>query len=150
MGYQPSGFSPNSTHYTISADQVSSNSIGTTYYNPQTPNVQYGWACPRCGKINAPWASQCQCAKQQCTITCTDTFSQAQCDSETFKIHPDSTTYQVGGSDYKEGNAYVNVGGTQSNKVEPDVTARSCTNPNNCYTPHYTTETHSYTIHESN
>jgi len=31
--------------------------------------------------------------------------------------------YQVGGSDYKFGNTYVNVSGTQSNKVDPDVTA---------------------------
>lgn len=49
--------------------------------------------------------------------------------------------YQVGGSDYKAGNTYVNVGGTQSNKVDPNVTAWNCTNPNNCHTPNYTTET---------
>ena len=75
MGYQP-GFSPpnstsctissppNSTSYTISADQISSGSTSTTYYNPQTPNVQYGWACPRCGKINAPWVNQCTCHRE--------------------------------------------------------------------------------------
>jgi hypothetical protein len=49
--------------------------------------------------------------------------------------------YQVGGSDYKVGDTYVNVGGTQSNKVDPNITAWNCTNPNNCHTPHYTTET---------
>jgi hypothetical protein len=48
---------------------------------------------------------------------------------------------EVGGSDYKEGNTYVNVGKTQSNKVDPSITAWNCTNPNNCHTPHYTTET---------
>ena len=58
------GFPQTSTHYTISADQISSGSISTTYYNPQTPSVQYGWACPRCGKINAPWANQCTCQRE--------------------------------------------------------------------------------------
>ena len=125
------------------------NTSSTAYPPRQSPIVAQGWECPRCGAINAPWISQCQCAKRQFTITCTDGLSQAQCDSETFKIHPDSTIYQVGGSDYKEGNTYVNVGGTQSNKVDSNVTAWSCTNPNNCHTPHYATETHSYTIHES-
>ena len=74
MGYQP-GFSPpnstsctissppNSTSYTIS--EISSGSTSSTYYNPQTPNVvQYGWACPRCGKINAPWVNQCTCHRE--------------------------------------------------------------------------------------
>lgn len=65
MGYQPGFSPPNSTSYTISADQTSASSI---YYNPQTPNVQYGWACPRCGKINAPWANQCTCLRESTTI----------------------------------------------------------------------------------
>ena len=21
----------------------------------------YGWVCPRCGKVNAPWKSECDC-----------------------------------------------------------------------------------------
>ena len=93
----------------------------TAYPPRQSPSVAQGWECPRCGAINAPWASQCQCAKQRFTITCTDTLSQA----------------------------HVNVGGTQTNKVDPYATTWSCTNPNNCHTPHYTTETYPYTIHEN-
>lgn len=23
--------------------------------------LNYGWVCPVCGKVNAPWASQCTC-----------------------------------------------------------------------------------------
>lgn len=25
------------------------------------PIMTYGWVCPVCGKVNAPWASQCTC-----------------------------------------------------------------------------------------
>lgn len=88
MGYQPTGTKSTSKpeRYTITADQLSSSTIytgpvtttaasttGTTtyYYNPQikhrevqTPKAQYGWECPRCGKINAPWAEQCKCNKE--------------------------------------------------------------------------------------
>lgn len=24
--------------------------------------MEYGWACPRCGRINAPWKSTCDCS----------------------------------------------------------------------------------------
>ena len=24
-------------------------------------NMQYGWVCPRCGKVNAPWKASCDC-----------------------------------------------------------------------------------------
>lgn len=24
-------------------------------------NMQYGWVCPRCGKVNAPWKDSCNC-----------------------------------------------------------------------------------------
>lgn len=25
------------------------------------PNMQYGWVCPKCGKVNAPWKDSCNC-----------------------------------------------------------------------------------------
>ena len=28
---------------------------------PVKPPVQYGWVCPKCGRVNAPWVSQCGC-----------------------------------------------------------------------------------------
>jgi len=31
----------------------------TTYPNKETYN--YGWLCPRCNKVNAPWKGQCDC-----------------------------------------------------------------------------------------
>lgn len=126
-------------------------STSTTWHCPYTqPKAEQGWECPRCGRINAPWVRQCDCSrndkwdkwditwnKDDCTkpwwydykITCNEAPIQTQIDSDTFKVHPDSTVYQVGGSDYKAGNTYVNVGGTQSNKVDPNVTAWNCTIP---------------------
>ena len=129
----------------------------TIYSTNPSYSAEKGWECPRCGRINAPWVRQCDCSRNNWTITtsdwtykpewwkevtCNGTSSQVQLDSDTFRIHPESDPkYQVGGSDYKEGHTYVNVNGTQSNKIEPDVTTWSYTNPDNCYTPHYTTET---------
>lgn len=31
--------------------------------SPTTPAiVTYGWVCPKCGSVNAPWVSQCNCS----------------------------------------------------------------------------------------
>ena len=124
-------------------DTTTSTSTSTTASQWQTYNpykAERGWECPRCGRINAPWVRQCDCSRSyekwditwnkddytkpwwyDYKVTCVDT--------DTFKVHPESTVYQVGGSDYKAGNTYVNVSGTQSNKVEPNVTAWNCTIP---------------------
>ena len=116
-------------------DSTTSTSTSTTWHCPYTqPKAEQGWECPRCGRINAPWVRQCDCSRSNWTITSDWTYKpgwwkEVTCNSDTFKVHPDSTIYQTGGSDYKVGDTYVNVGGTQSNKVEPNVTAWNCTNP---------------------
>ena len=52
-----------------------------TLPNPQTSryfpiqSAQWGWECPRCGQINAPWASHCDCRKNYYTITASTTGS---------------------------------------------------------------------------
>ena len=123
-----------------------STSTSTTWRCPYTqPKAEQGWECPRCGRINAPWVRQCDCSRSNWTITTNDWtykpewWKEITCHDDNIMNNP--TTYQVGGSDYKVDGTYVNVGGTQSNKVDPNVTAWNCTNPNNCHTPHYTTET---------
>ena len=101
--------------------QAGSSTTGTstsyTYTYPEKaspPPTEYGWACPRCNRINAPWVRQCDCSrndkwekwditcnKDDCTkpwwydykVTCNGTSAQAQIDSDTFKIHPESITY---------------------------------------------------------
>ena len=109
--------------------------------------AQQGWECPRCGRINAPWVRQCDCSRSNWTITSDwtykpDWWKEVTCSPDTFKVHPETTIYTTGGSDYKTvDGTYVNVGGTQSNKADPNVTDWSCTNPDNCHTPHYSTFT---------
>ena len=72
---------------TININSSSSNNVYTTTNNPwvssattwaQYPQqrqypIEYGWECPRCGKINAPWKSQCDCTRNNWTITCNET-----------------------------------------------------------------------------
>ena len=123
-------------------DSTIGTSTGTSYSytsNNHSYNAEKGWECPRCGRINAPWVRQCDCSGNNWTITSNWTYKpdwwkdsehwwkEVTCDSDTFKVHPDSTVYQVGGSDYKTENTYVNVSGTQSNKVDPNVPAWSYT-----------------------
>lgn len=43
-------------------------SIGTTTDGKGTPitvnpTMSYGWVCPKCGRVNAPWKSTCDCYK---------------------------------------------------------------------------------------
>lgn len=41
----------------------------TTYDWRMQGFPQQGWECPRCGKINAPWISQCNCPRNNWTIS---------------------------------------------------------------------------------
>lgn len=34
-------------------------------------NAERGWECPRCGRINAPWVRQCDCSRNNWTVTWT-------------------------------------------------------------------------------
>ena len=162
--------------------QVGDSTTGTstsTTYKSSSPPMEYGWACPRCGRINAPWKSQCDCSGKAywyptwegpyydewwkhvtCAPETTWKAPSSVCGSDsTIKQNPNSTIYTtahnpvVGGSDYKEGHTYVNVGGTQSNKVEPNVTAWSCTNPDiavNDFTTYRTDVPKTYTTINDN
>ena len=44
----------------------------TTYESvpSQWPKTEYGWLCPRCGHVNAPWVRQCDCPRNNISITC--------------------------------------------------------------------------------
>ena len=32
---------------------------------PDGFNMQYGWICPKCGKVLAPWMNECDCYKKK-------------------------------------------------------------------------------------
>ena len=87
------------------------------------PKAERGWECPRCNRINAPWVRQCDCSENNWTITSDWTYKPewwkeyVTCDDN---VMNNPNIYTVGGSDYKEGNTYVNVSGTQSNKINPN------------------------------
>ena len=52
-----------------------STSTSTTWHCPYTqPKAEQGWECPRCGRINAPWVSQCNCSRRNWTITADQTY----------------------------------------------------------------------------
>ena len=90
-----------------------STSTSTTYtYSNSSYHAEKGWECPRCGRINAPWVRQCDCSRNNWSITWDkdttsgDEWWKQYINSDTFKIHPDTVTYTnvhnptVGGSDY--------------------------------------------------
>lgn len=42
-------------------ESTTGTSSSTTYRN--TPPTEYGWVCPRCSRVNAPWKSTCDCTR---------------------------------------------------------------------------------------
>ena len=82
-------------------------------------SVASGWLCPRCGRINAPWVRQCDCSRNNWTITYDDLVYK---NDKWWKDYVTSTNVNqvVGGSDYKDsatGN-WVNVPKTYTNSVK--------------------------------
>lgn len=84
--------------------QVGDSTTGTstsTTYKTSSPPTEYGWACPRCGRINAPWKSQCDCLGGNWYPTWypwdykEPWWKQVYCDSDTFKVHPETTTWKA-------------------------------------------------------
>ena len=95
-------------------DSTTGTSTSTTYTINSKPPTEYGWACPRCGRINAPWKSQCDCAGNYYYpnwYTPWDYkepwWKQIYCDSDTFKVHPESTTWKAPSSVCKSDSATV-------------------------------------------
>lgn len=136
-------------------ESTTGTSTSTTYTVNSKPPIEYGWACPRCGRVNAPWKSQCDCAGNYYYPTWYTPWDykepwwkQIYCDSDTFKVHPETTTWKapssvcsadsttkqnpdsiiyttahnpvVGGSDYKDSatGVWVNVPKTYTNSVK--------------------------------
>ena len=102
-------------------------STSTNYsYTYPKPKAEQGWECPRCGRINAPWVRSCDCSGNYKLTWIYDDSTKPWWYDYTVKCGEinnvnNPNIYQVGGSDYKEGNTYVNVSSTQTNKSNPDT-----------------------------
>ena len=88
------------TYKVQTGDSTTGTSSSTTYRS--TPPTEYGWACPRCGKVNAPWKSQCDCVGGYYYPNWYTPWEykepwwkQIYCDSDTFKVHPETTTWKA-------------------------------------------------------
>jgi len=79
--------------------------------------------------VNAPWVRYCDCSRNNWSVTWTsDHFDYKPDWWKEITCHDDSVTnnpniYTTGGSDYKVGDTYVNVSGTQTNKTDSYTTA---------------------------
>lgn len=74
-GYQPKESNvkqtpPNEGSSVISPSNINSGdgqntlATGNSYAGSSTtvnPPMSYGWICPKCGRVNAPWKSHCDC-----------------------------------------------------------------------------------------
>lgn len=92
--------------------QVGESTTGTststtyTWHCPYSPSrAEQGWECPRCGRINAPWKSQCNCSRNNYQTVIykpydNEWWKHIYCNSDTFKVHPESTTWKALSSTY--------------------------------------------------
>ena len=91
----------NTTDKVQVGDSTTGTSTSTSYTINSKPPTEYGWACPRCGRINAPWKSQCDCLGGNWYSTWypwdykEPWWKQVYCDSDTFKVHPETTTWKA-------------------------------------------------------
>lgn len=95
----------NTTDKVQVGESTTGTSTSTTWHCPYTqPKAEQGWECPRCGRINAPWKSQCDCVRNN-YWTVTDDWiykpyndewwKHVYCDSDTFKVHPETTIWKA-------------------------------------------------------
>lgn len=120
-------------------DVVTGTSTSTSYtYSNHSNKAEKGWECPRCGRINAPWKSQCDCAGDLYQITCDDSTTKPWWNNEdTFRIHPYDVVYTtaydpiVGGSDYwdQQTKTWTNTVHNQYNGYQPKGTINKKVTP---------------------
>ena len=81
-------------------DSTTGTSTSTTYTVNSKPSAEYGWICPRCNRVNAPWKSQCDCSGNYWLNNWEkpyyeDWWKRVYCDSDTFRVHPETTTWKA-------------------------------------------------------
>lgn len=66
-------------------------------------NANYGWICPRCGRIMAPWVPECDCVNPGAT-----TWASWPPEADSVLNIPNQYT-EIGGSDYRTDWGWTNV-----------------------------------------
>lgn len=148
-------------------DSTTGTSTSTTTASQwQTYNrykAEQGWECPRCGRINAPWKSTCDCSGKTywyptwegpyyyewwkhvtCTPETTWKAPSSVCSSDsTTRQNSNSTIYTtaadptVGSSDYWDNMSQVWINNPQvSNKINPNTTTTAWNNGPSTQTIH--------------
>ena len=108
----------NTTDKVQVGDSTTGTSTSTSYTINSKPSTEYGWACPRCGRINAPWKSQCDCLGGNWYPTWypwdykEPWWKQVYYDSDTFKVHPETTTWKTPSSVRASDSSTCKVDGT--------------------------------------
>ena len=153
----------NTTDKVQVGDSTTGTSTSTTYKSSSPPSMEYGWACPRCGRINAPWKSTCDCSGRAYWyptwegpyydewwkhVTCAPETNwkapSSVCGSDsTTKQNPNSTIYTtatnptVGGSDYWDSMNQVWTNNPYvSNKIDPNTATTAWNNGPSTQTIH--------------
>lgn len=96
-------------------DTTNTNTNTNRWYDSEQ-NIERGWLCSRCGRINAPWVRQCDCSNNWSRPTITWTYPGTGSHDDWWKTHvtceqADANTYTtawnttVGGSDYWDPNS---------------------------------------------
>ena len=74
--------------------------------------MTYGWVCPVCGKVNAPWASQCTCnGKLQAPYGPT-------CNTGTSSVSPILTNSVTSKEFQKAIEDYLNINNTYGSAID--------------------------------
>ena len=92
----------NTTDKVQVGESTTGTSTSTTWHCPCGPSkAEQGWECPRCGRINAPWKSTCDCSGRTYWYPTwegpyyDEWWKHVYCDSDTFKVHPETTTWKA-------------------------------------------------------
>lgn len=67
------------------------------------PPAEYGWVCPRCNRVNAPWKSTCDCVANNWQVNWGKTTADHENWWKTYITCTQADT-KVGGYDYYDSN----------------------------------------------
>lgn len=79
--------------------ETTTTSKNYTLKSGASSHIEYGWVCPKCNRVNAPWKSSCDCVASNWQFTWGDTTADHENWWKTY-IKCTTADTKVGGSDY--------------------------------------------------